>query len=187
MYTPLGVKAAFKPMKTLRQTLMKVRNCILEEKKREVVNEVPYKECHQTYIHPESKSWGAQTGSETRGPEEWHFYVSIISTGCSCDCITVPFLSNCIITRLYASAVRDMYSCECSWRLSSLRTSYGSILRRPSDQGQQKAESTSVYRKPTHMDRYIPFHSHSHQRTITSVLRCMRDMPNKICDSTSEQ
>ena len=32
--TPLGVKAAFKPTKTLRQTLMNVKNCILEEKKR---------------------------------------------------------------------------------------------------------------------------------------------------------
>ena len=30
--------------------------------------------------------------------------------------------------------------------------------------------TTSVYRKPTHMDRYIPFHSHHHQRTVTGVL-----------------
>ena len=30
--------------------------------------------------------------------------------------------------------------------------------------------TTSVYRKPTHTDRYIPFHSHHHQRTVTGVL-----------------
>ena len=48
--TPLGVKAAFKPTKTLRQTLMNIKNCIPEEKKREVVYEVPYKECHLSYI-----------------------------------------------------------------------------------------------------------------------------------------
>ena len=47
---PLGVKAAFKPMKTLRQTLMNVKNCIPAERKREVVYEVPCKECHLSYI-----------------------------------------------------------------------------------------------------------------------------------------
>ena len=47
---PLGVKAAFKPTKTLRQTLMNVKNCIPEERKREVVYEVPCKECHLSYI-----------------------------------------------------------------------------------------------------------------------------------------
>ena len=47
--------------------------------------------------------------------------------------------------------------------------------------------STGVYRKPTHTDRYIPFHSHYHQRTITGALRCMRDRANRICDSTSKQ
>ena len=30
--------------------------------------------------------------------------------------------------------------------------------------------TTSVYRKPTHTDHYIPFHSHHHQRTVTGVL-----------------
>ena len=48
--TPLGVKAAFKSIKTLKQTLMKVKNCISEEKKRGVVNKVHCKECHLTYI-----------------------------------------------------------------------------------------------------------------------------------------
>ncbi len=47
--------------------------------------------------------------------------------------------------------------------------------------------STGVYHKPTHTDRYIPFHSHHHQGTITGVLRCMRDRANHICDSTSKQ
>ena len=31
---PLGAKAAFKPTKTLRKTLMNIKNCIPEEKKR---------------------------------------------------------------------------------------------------------------------------------------------------------
>ena len=47
---PLGVKAAFKPMKTMRQTLMKVKTCIPEEKKRAIVYEVPCKDCNKTYI-----------------------------------------------------------------------------------------------------------------------------------------
>ena len=46
---------------------------------------------------------------------------------------------------------------------------------------------TGVYRKPTHTDRYIPFHSHHHQRTITGVLRCMCNRAHQICDSTSEK
>ena len=47
--------------------------------------------------------------------------------------------------------------------------------------------TTSVYRKPTHTERYIPFHSHHHQRTVAGVLRCMQDRANKICDPTSKQ
>ena len=35
--------------------------------------------------------------------------------------------------------------------------------------------STSVYRKPTNTDYYIPFLSYHHQRTITGELRCMRE------------
>ena len=48
--TPLGVRAVFKPTRTLRQTLMQLKNCIPEEKKRSVVYEVPCKDCGKTYI-----------------------------------------------------------------------------------------------------------------------------------------
>ena len=41
---------------------------------------------------------------------------------------------------------------------------------------------TSVYRKPTHTERYIPFNSHHHRKTITGVLRSMRDQAHRICD-----
>ena len=41
VYTSLGVKAAFKPMKTIRQTVMKLQTHILEERRRAVVYEVP--------------------------------------------------------------------------------------------------------------------------------------------------
>ena len=37
------IKTAFKPVKALRQTLMKVKACIPEEKRREFVYEVPCK------------------------------------------------------------------------------------------------------------------------------------------------
>ena len=47
--------------------------------------------------------------------------------------------------------------------------------------------STAVYSKHTHTDRYIPFHSHHHHRTIMGVLRCMRNRAHQICDSTSEE
>ena len=33
--------------------------------------------------------------------------------------------------------------------------------------------NTSVHRKTTHTDHYIPFHSHHHPRTVTGVMRCM--------------
>ena len=42
-----GVRAAFKPMRM--QTLMNLKNCIPEEKKRSVVYEVPCKDCSKTY------------------------------------------------------------------------------------------------------------------------------------------
>ena len=46
---------------------------------------------------------------------------------------------------------------------------------------------TSVYRKPTHTERYIPYHSHHHMRTTTGVLRCMRDRARSICHPTKMQ
>ena len=43
------IKTAFKPVKTLRQTLMKVKTCIAE-KRRGHVYEVPCKDCRKTYV-----------------------------------------------------------------------------------------------------------------------------------------
>ena len=47
---PLGVKTVFKPARTLKQTLMRVKTNIPEEKKTGVIYEVPCEECPQTYI-----------------------------------------------------------------------------------------------------------------------------------------
>ena len=46
--------------------------------------------------------------------------------------------------------------------------------------------STCVYRKPTHTDRYIPFHFHHHQRT-TGVLRCMHDRAFQNCSNSTRE
>ena len=51
----------------------------------------------------------------------------------------------------------------------------------------QTGLTTSIYQKPTHTDRYIPFHSYLHQRTTTGVLRCMHDRALHICSSTSRE
>ena len=45
--------------------------------------------------------------------------------------------------------------------------------------------STSVYRKPTHTDRYIPFNSHHRPRVLTGVMRGMRNRALQVCDDTS--
>ena len=45
--------------------------------------------------------------------------------------------------------------------------------------------STSVYRKPPHTDRFIPFHSHHHPRVLTGVMRGMRNRALQVCDDTS--
>ena len=49
----------------------------------------------------------------------------------------------------------------------------------------QSILSTSVYRKPTHTDRYIPFNSHHHPRVLTGVMRGMRNRALQVCDDTS--
>ena len=46
--------------------------------------------------------------------------------------------------------------------------------------------STAVYRKPTHMDRYNPYHSHHHPR-LTGVMQGMHNRALRICDNTSRQ
>ena len=46
---------------------------------------------------------------------------------------------------------------------------------------------TSVYQKPTHTERYIPFNSHHHRKTITGVLRGRRDRAPRICDPSTKQ
>ena len=48
--TSLGVRAAFKPVRTLKQTLMRLKTRIPEERKRGVVYKVPCKECSKTYV-----------------------------------------------------------------------------------------------------------------------------------------
>ena len=47
---PLAVKAVFKPQSTLKQLLVKVKQKMLEEKKKEVVYQVPCKDCCKVYI-----------------------------------------------------------------------------------------------------------------------------------------
>ena len=45
--------------------------------------------------------------------------------------------------------------------------------------------STSVYRKPTHMDRYLHFSSHHHPRVKAGIALCLRDRAEKICGAGS--
>ena len=47
--------------------------------------------------------------------------------------------------------------------------------------------STSVYRKPTNTDCYIPFSSHHHPRVLTGVIRFMRDRALQVCDEDHRQ
>ena len=47
---PLRVKATFKPQSTLKQLLMKVKQEMPKKKKKEVVYQVPCKDCLKVYI-----------------------------------------------------------------------------------------------------------------------------------------
>lgn len=44
---------------------------------------------------------------------------------------------------------------------------------------------TSVYRKPTHTDRYTHFTSHHHPRVKTGTIKCLVRRAEKICDDGS--
>jgi hypothetical protein len=44
-----------------------------------------------------------------------------------------------------------------------------------------RSSVTSVYRKPTHTDRYNNFASHHHPRTKTGVISCLRKRADEIC------
>ena len=44
-----------------------------------------------------------------------------------------------------------------------------------------KSFVTSVYRKPTHTNRYINFASYHHPRTKTGVISCLRKRADEIC------
>ena len=50
---PLGVKTIFRPQQTLRSKLMQVRQRTPKEKKRNIVYEVPCRDCQLTYIGDE--------------------------------------------------------------------------------------------------------------------------------------
>ena len=64
--TSLGVRATFRPMRTLRQTLMKVKTRVAKEKKRGVVYEVPCKECSKTYIGETKRMLKVRLGEHER-------------------------------------------------------------------------------------------------------------------------
>ena len=45
---------------------------------------------------------------------------------------------------------------------------------------------TSVYRKPTHTDRYTHFTSHHHPRVKTGTIKCLARRAEKICDKENK-
>ena len=45
--------------------------------------------------------------------------------------------------------------------------------------------TTSVYRKKTHTDRYLNFHSHHHPKVLTGVVKCLRNRAFRVCDSNA--
>ena len=64
--TSLGVKAAFRPMRTLRQALVKVKTPIPEEKKKGVMYEVPCKDCHRVHIGATKRTLKVRLGNINR-------------------------------------------------------------------------------------------------------------------------
>ena len=42
--------------------------------------------------------------------------------------------------------------------------------------------STTVYRKPTHTNRYLNFRSNHHPRILTGVLKCLKNRADRVCD-----
>ena len=44
--------------------------------------------------------------------------------------------------------------------------------------------STSVYRKPTHTDRYLRFTSHHHRWVLTGIVRCLKNRATKVCSKS---
>ena len=57
-------------MRTLRQTLLKVKNFTPEEKKREVVYEFPCKECHLTYIRETKRTLTVSIGEHKQAIQQ---------------------------------------------------------------------------------------------------------------------
>ena len=45
-----------------------------------------------------------------------------------------------------------------------------------------KKVSTTVYRKPTHTDRYIHYTSHHHPRVFSGTINCMKIRADNVCD-----
>ena len=41
--------------------------------------------------------------------------------------------------------------------------------------------STSVYRNPTHTDRYLNYRSHHHPKTKTGIISCLKIRAENIC------
>lgn len=73
----LGFKAAFNLTKTIRQTVMKVKTCIPEERRMAVVYEVPRKDCNKTYIGETKRTMKFRLGERTqavkeRRPKGWY-------------------------------------------------------------------------------------------------------------------
>ena len=56
------IKTAFKPVKILQQTLVKVKTCVPEENRRAFVYEVPCKDCRKTYVDKTNRTLKARLG-----------------------------------------------------------------------------------------------------------------------------